>query len=86
MCVCLFQMCVCPICVSVPHVYLLQMCVCPNAFLVILQLLYLPPPKGEEKAAEGGQFASKSKNVTVRTFHICLGIVHEHIFFLPKIV
>ena len=48
------------------------MCVCPNAFLVILQLLYLPPPKGEEKAAEGGLFASRLKynadlhNITVK--------------------
>ena len=34
------------------------MCVFPNAFLVTLQLLYLPAPKSEEKAAEGGLFAS----------------------------
>ena len=46
-------MCVClsvpNVYVSVPHVYLIHMCVCPNAFLVILQLLYLPPPEGRGK-------------------------------------
>ena len=35
-------MCVCHI-----GVCLSKMCVCPNAFLTILQFLYLPPPKGE---------------------------------------
>ena len=57
----LSHMCVFPTCVSVPHVRLSFMWVCPNAFLWILQLLYLPPPKGEQKAAGGGLFASTWK-------------------------
>ena len=43
-------------------------------FLVILQLLYLPPPKGEEKAAEGGLFAS------MKNFHTK---INERQFLVP---
>ena len=41
-----------PICLFVP--------LCPNIYMSvqILKFLYLPPPKGEEKAAEGSLFAS----------------------------
>ena len=48
-------MCVCPICVSV---CLSHMCVC---LYVCPILIYLPLPKGEEKAAGGGLFASFPK-------------------------
>ena len=47
-------MCVCPRCVSVPDVCLSHMCVC---LYVCPILIYLLPPKGEEKAAGGGLFA-----------------------------
>ena len=53
MCVCLS---VCP------------MCVYPIVFLTILQLLYLQPPKGEQKAAEGGPFASVHNTYTLGVF------------------
>ena len=46
-------MCVCPMCVCLSHM----------SFLFILQLLYLPPPKGEQKAAGGGLIASNSKEI-----------------------
>ena len=71
-CVCLSHVCVClsHVCVSVPCVCVCPICVClshmcvsvPCAFLFILQFSYLPPPKGEQKAAGGGLFASPSKN------------------------
>ena len=54
MCVCLSHICVC---LSVPYVCL-PYCIFNN----YLQLLYLPPPKGEQKAAGGGPFASYHKS------------------------
>ena len=51
----LSHMCVCPICMCVR-----PMCVCLShvSFLFILQLLCLPSPKAEQKAAGGGLIAS----------------------------
>ena len=60
------------VCLSVPHVCLSvclsHMCVsvCLShmpVFLTILQYLYLPPPKGEQKAAGGGPLASIYNNL-----------------------
>ena len=60
------------VCLSVPHVCLSVPYVCLSVpyvlSLVILQLLYLPPPKGEQKAAGGGLLASIPK-YTLKTVH-----------------
>ena len=88
MCVCPIGVCVCPMCVCLSH-----MCVCLShmSFLFILQLLYLPPPKGEQKAAGGGLIASfsnasNSSNSSNSSITSNSGSANFNFFKMPKVL